>query len=97
LTSYLRDPSARATFEKMGWWESANRVRYVVMVRGIPFRIKRTAQSPGKALEDEASVDSELAVLGLEMAHRCQGPFAILGMTNRSGLRTFTADMQRSC
>ena len=70
---YLRDP-LRAAFEKKGWWDGAARVRYVVIIRGIPFRIKRTAQGPGQAKEDEASVDSELAVLGLPDAP-LPGPF----------------------
>lgn len=86
----LRDP-LRERFEKMGWWESANRVRYLVLVRGIPFRIKRTAQSPGKALEDEASVDSELAVLGLE-GLSLPGPYRNPWYDKPEPFADFTAD-----
>jgi len=42
-----------------------SRVRVLVLMRGIPFQIRRSAQKPKQSEEDEASVDSELAVLGL--------------------------------
>jgi hypothetical protein len=34
-------------------------------MRGVPFQIRRTAADPKPSQEDEASVDSELAALGL--------------------------------
>jgi uncharacterized protein (TIGR03790 family) len=40
-------------------------VRVAVLMRGIPFQIRRDAQNPQNAKEDEASVDSELCLLGL--------------------------------
>ncbi len=42
-----------------------NKVRVLVLMRGIPFQIRRSTQKPKQSEEDEASVDSELAVLGL--------------------------------
>ena len=44
---------------------SSNKVRVVVLMRGVPFQIRRAAQKPAQSEEDEASVDSELTVLGL--------------------------------
>lgn len=41
------------------------RVRVLVLMRGVPFQIRRDAQNPKPSEEDEASVDSELTVLGL--------------------------------
>ncbi len=43
----------------------SNKVRVLVLIRGVPFQIRRAAQKPKQSEEDEASVDSELAVLGL--------------------------------
>jgi len=43
----------------------SNKVRVLVLIRGIPFQIRRAAQKPKQSEEDEASVDSELTVLGL--------------------------------
>ncbi|MCX6852548.1 MAG: TIGR03790 family protein, partial [Verrucomicrobia bacterium] len=43
----------------------SSKVRVLVLMRGIPFQIRRAAQKPKQSEEDEASVDSELAVLGL--------------------------------
>lgn len=40
-------------------------VRVVVLMRGIPFQIRRDQQNPQNTKEDEASVDSELTHLGL--------------------------------
>lgn len=40
-------------------------VRVAVLMRGIPFQIRRDVQNPQNAKEDEASVDSELCLLGL--------------------------------
>jgi uncharacterized protein (TIGR03790 family) len=39
-------------------------VRVVVLMRGIPFQIRRETQNPQRSKEDEASVDSELTLLG---------------------------------
>jgi uncharacterized protein (TIGR03790 family) len=41
------------------------RVRVLVLMRGLPFQIRRVAEKPKPSEEDEASVDSELTVLGL--------------------------------
>ncbi len=40
-------------------------LRVLVLMRGVPFQIRREAQNPLQSQEDEASVDSELTVLGL--------------------------------
>ncbi|WP_395735432.1 TIGR03790 family protein [Prosthecobacter sp.] len=42
-----------------------NKVRVLVLMRGVPFQIRRAAQKPKQSQEDEASVDSELTALGL--------------------------------
>ena len=77
----------RAVFDERGWWRRApgkpgheaeggvtrNQMRFLVLMRGVPLRIKQTANYPGDGtdlpspLRDQngASVDSELAVLGL--------------------------------
>ena len=44
---------------------ASHKVRVLVLMRGVPFQIRRATQKPRQAEEDEASVDSELAVLGL--------------------------------
>jgi len=44
---------------------SAPTVRVLVMMRGVPFQIRRDTQNPKQSEEDEASVDSELTTLGL--------------------------------
>jgi uncharacterized protein (TIGR03790 family) len=81
----------RAIFDAQHWWTrsldrpaeepssrvSANRIRFLVLIRGIPLRIREAAAYPGDApLEpapigshNAASVDSELAVLGLFTRH----------------------------
>lgn len=43
----------------------ASMVRVLVLMRGVPFQIRRNTQNPKQAEEDEASVDSELTTLGL--------------------------------
>ncbi|WP_395744935.1 TIGR03790 family protein [Prosthecobacter sp.] len=43
----------------------SNKARVLVLIRGLPFQIRRAAQNPKQSQEDEASVDSELTVLGL--------------------------------
>lgn len=66
----------RAELEKRGLWRvsggavTMGRIRYAVLMRGVPLRIRpadRGEEPPPKNIEsrDEASVDSELAVLGL--------------------------------
>ncbi|MFO1483296.1 MAG: TIGR03790 family protein [Verrucomicrobiaceae bacterium] len=40
-------------------------VKVLVLIRGVPFQIRRNTPDPKQGQEDEASVDSELAVLGL--------------------------------
>lgn len=43
----------------------APNVRVLVLMRGVPFQIRRAAPNAKPSEEDEASVDSELTVLGL--------------------------------
>ncbi|MFN0077717.1 MAG: TIGR03790 family protein [Prosthecobacter sp.] len=43
----------------------SSQVRVLVLMRGVPFQIRREAQNPKQSEEDEACVDSELTVLGL--------------------------------
>lgn len=59
----VRDPISGKSLPAMTVAESA--VRVVVLMRGIPFQISRDAPNPKTTQEDEASVDSELCVLGL--------------------------------
>ena len=79
----------RALFDRKQWWSirsgfedqreiSANRIRFVALIRGIPLKIKTTIQPPAPDAtppprphagdpirsHDEASVDSELSILG---------------------------------
>ncbi len=42
-------------------------IRVVVVMRGLPLRISRTQEQAPAAREDEASVDSEIAAMGLGM------------------------------
>ncbi len=77
--SQLRKPLLQLLQSK-GWWISepaapgkairtpavlAPTVRVLVLMRGVPFQIRREAQQPKQSQEDEASVDSELTALGL--------------------------------
>jgi uncharacterized protein (TIGR03790 family) len=50
--------------DRTGFVISETSVRVVVLMRGIPFQIRRDQQNPQNAKEDEASVDSELCHLG---------------------------------
>jgi len=59
----IHDPVSGRTLPAMTVAESA--VRVVVLMRGIPFQIQRSTQNPKNTQEDEASVDSELSLLGL--------------------------------
>lgn len=45
--------------------EPSPNVRVLVLMRGVPFQIRREGQNPAQSQEDEASVDSELTALGL--------------------------------
>lgn len=79
----------RALFDRKKWWSlrtgfedqrevSDNRIRFVVLMRGIPLKIKTTIQPPAPDAtppprphagdpirrHDEAAVDSELSILG---------------------------------
>lgn len=74
----------RHTFEQNHWWEvrtglegqkqvTANSIRFVALIRGIPLKIRFKAIYPGDhpdpatpyGMKNEAAVDSELAGLGL--------------------------------
>lgn len=44
---------------------AAPNVRVLVLMRGVPFQVRRSTPNARQAEEDEASVDSELTVLGL--------------------------------
>jgi uncharacterized protein (TIGR03790 family) len=59
----VKDPQSGKEVPAMVVEESS--VRVVALMRGIPFQIRRDAQNPQNAKEDEASVDSELCLLGL--------------------------------
>lgn len=75
----------RMQFEVRNWWQRrsegggvtlpvANKIRVLVMMRGVPLRIKQMPKPPGVPAStadpikghDEASVDSELAMFGVE-------------------------------
>lgn len=74
----IADPLRKVFLEK-GWWKmaggrvSASTVRFAVLMRGMPLKIRsdgpgvvpRTDQPSPIGTRDEASVDSELAALGL--------------------------------
>ena len=46
------------------WWEPATRKFLVVLMHGVPSKINRQNKNAKPSQEDEASVDSELALLG---------------------------------
>jgi uncharacterized protein (TIGR03790 family) len=76
----------RDTFDEKGWWKrqrdpqdlllpTENRIRAIVLMRGVPLRIQPTPSKPVEGAEpppdpvssrDEASVDSELSMFGIE-------------------------------
>lgn len=74
----LRNPLLKM-FQRKGWSISAPltqvkpltgttvspNVRVLVLMRGVPFQIRRDVQGSKQSEEDEASVDSEMCVLGL--------------------------------
>jgi uncharacterized protein (TIGR03790 family) len=57
------DPTTNREMPAMAVTESS--VRVLVLMRGVPFQIQRDVQNPRNTQEDEASVDSELCLLGL--------------------------------
>ena len=81
----------RAQFDARGWWQRSpdkpgqdpsstvmqNRMRCLVLMRGVPLRIRQTGSYPGDASNEPsplrdangASVDSELTMLGLFTRH----------------------------
>jgi uncharacterized protein (TIGR03790 family) len=87
----------RAIFDSRGWWMrspdnpaadpasvvSENRIRFLVLMRGIPLKIRETSGYPGDAAtqpapigtRNAAAVDSELTVLGL-FTHHISGVLA---------------------
>ena len=76
----------RKAFDEKGWWKrerdaqglllpTENRIRAIVLMRGVPLRIQPTPPKPEEVIKpptdpisprDEASVDSELAMFGIE-------------------------------
>lgn len=61
--SLVTDPDTRRELPALSVIESSARV--LVLMRGIPFQIRRHIPDPQNTREDEASVDSELTLLGL--------------------------------
>lgn len=59
----LRDP-LKKIFEKRRWWEPESRIFVLVLMHGIPSKIIRQHENPRPSEQDEASVDSELCLLG---------------------------------
>lgn len=61
--SEVTDPVTSRTRQAMLVGESG--IRVVCLMRGVPFQIRREQEKPVTSKEDEASVDSELATLGM--------------------------------
>jgi uncharacterized protein (TIGR03790 family) len=78
----------RAHFTKKDWWKrtkgingviqpTKNRIRAIVLMRGVPLRIKAnptsatddTSSTQAMVTTDQASVDSELELFGIELPH----------------------------
>lgn len=91
----------RGLFVDKGWWQmgggrvSGTRIRFVALIRGVPLKIRsegaekvvpRTDLPPAIGKRDEASLDSELACLGL-------GPVPTAGLVPNSYFRRFTGIM----
>ena len=86
-----------AIFSSRGWWTmnggrvTQSKIRFVALIRGIPLKVRsdgpditpRTDQPPEIGKRDEASVDSELAILGL-------GPIPPAGVLPNPYYRRFT-------
>ena len=64
--SEVSDPISTKPRQAMLVGESG--VRVLCLMRGVPFQIRREQEKPVTAKEDEASVDSELATLGMPRA-----------------------------
>ena len=60
----LRDP-LKQIFDQRHWWEPASRMSIVVLMHGVPSKVIRQHEKPKLSQEDEASVDSELCLLGV--------------------------------
>lgn len=88
----LLEKPLRKIFDQNGWWQLAqtsegfrvagkNKIRLIVTVRGVPFKIKASGAAPqgdnkNKLMNaNEASVDSELATLSIHGAP-INGPFS---------------------
>lgn len=80
FNTQIRDP-LRQQFDKRRWWQQGDKqtvnpalttrvkssqIRMLVLIRGLPIRIKREMSDPPLGKEDEASVDSEISLLGME-------------------------------
>jgi uncharacterized protein (TIGR03790 family) len=80
FNTQIRDP-LRRQFDQHQWWQrgdnkklssafttaiQSSQIRIITLIRGVPIRITREASSPTAGKEDEASVDSELTLLGME-------------------------------
>jgi len=74
----IREP-LRKIFTAKNWWtlDTAKKspsagavvhsgIRVLVLMRGVPFQVRRDRQAPPPQKEDEASVDSELALLAMD-------------------------------
>src|SRR5690242_10673913 len=71
----------RKAFEERSWWNlpkdgqspvRANKIHFLALIRGVPLKIRAATPPPGEHVDNnqissdnKASVDSELAVLGL--------------------------------
>ncbi|MDB6140901.1 MAG: hypothetical protein JWO94_3973 [Verrucomicrobiaceae bacterium] len=51
-------------FNERHWWQPASRMSILVLMQGMPSKIIRQHEKPRPSQEDEASVDSELCLLG---------------------------------
>ncbi len=90
-----------AAFASRGWWTTTGsrvaqtKIRFVALIKGIPLKIRsdgpnvtpRTGSTPEIGKRDEASVDSELATLGL-------GPPSPAGVLSNPYYRRFTPIME---
>lgn len=91
----------RKAFVDRGWWRveggrvSESRIRFVALMRGIPLKVRsegasvppRTDQPAAIGKRDEASVDAELACLGL-------GNVPTAGLVPNSYFRRFTGILE---
>ena len=71
-------------FAERHWWEASSRMFIVALMHGIPSKINRKQDNPKASQEDEASVDSELALLGAPPPRLAGAlPNAYFGKTER--------------